>query len=108
MGAVVLGRLTEVPRSKLIGWVALVAVLASISYSANFLADTDNDVTGASNTAPITITTSGSHGFVTGDTVAESTLAFLERTHRRYVQKPFSIKAYVAALRETLHEQKAA
>lgn len=69
MGAVVLGRLTEVPRSKLIGWVALVVVLASISYAANFLADTDNDVTGASNTAPITLTTSGTHGFVTGDTV---------------------------------------
>ena len=61
--------MTEVPRSKLIGWVALVVVLASISYAANFLADTDNEVTGASNTAPITITTSEAHGFVTGDTV---------------------------------------
>ncbi len=69
MGAVVLGRLTEVPRSKLIGWVALVVVLASISYAAKFLVDSDNDVTGATNTAPITITTSGDHGFETGDTV---------------------------------------
>jgi membrane protease YdiL (CAAX protease family) len=69
MGAVVLGRLTEVPRSKLIGWVALVAVLASISYAANLLVDSDTEVTGASNSAPITITTSDDHGFVTGDSV---------------------------------------
>jgi DNA-binding response OmpR family regulator len=43
--------------------------------------------------------------FVTGDTVAETTQAFLEMTRRRFVQKPFSIEAYLAALRETLHEQ---
>jgi signal transduction histidine kinase/CheY-like chemotaxis protein len=46
--------------------------------------------------------------FVTGDTVAESTATFLEKTRRRCVQKPFSIEAYLAALKETLHEQKAA
>ena len=46
--------------------------------------------------------------FVTGDTVTESTAAFLEKTRRRCVQKPFSIEAYIAALKETLHEQKAA
>lgn len=69
MGAVVLGRLTEVPRSKLIGWVALVAVLASISYGANLLASTDTNVVAATNTSPIEITTDGEHGFATGDTV---------------------------------------
>ena len=69
MGAVVLGRLTEVPRSKLIGWVALVAVLASISYAANLLASTDTDVVAATNTTPVAITTDGEHGFATGDAV---------------------------------------
>lgn len=69
MGAVVLGRLTEVPRSKLIGWVALVVLLASISYAANLLAGTDRDVAAATNTSPILITTEGEHGFATGDTV---------------------------------------
>ena len=69
MGAVVLGRVTEVPRSKLIGWVALVAVLASISYAANLLASTDTDVVAATNTAPVEITTDGEHGFATGDAV---------------------------------------
>lgn len=39
MGAVVLGRLTEVPRSRLVGWAILVTVLALLSYAAN-LADT--------------------------------------------------------------------
>lgn len=41
MGAVVLGRLTEVPRSRLVGWAILVSVLASISYAAN-LADSSD------------------------------------------------------------------
>ena len=40
MGAVVLGRLTEVPRSRLLGWTILVTVLAALSYAAN-LADGD-------------------------------------------------------------------
>jgi len=35
MGAVVLGRLTEVPRPRLVGWAILVAALAALSYSAN-------------------------------------------------------------------------
>jgi membrane protease YdiL (CAAX protease family) len=70
MGAVVLGRLTEVPRSRLVGWATLVAVLASISYAANFLGSTDLDVVGATNTTPIEITTSDDHGYQTGDTVA--------------------------------------
>jgi membrane protease YdiL (CAAX protease family) len=35
MGAVVLGRLTEVPRSRLLGWTILVTVLAVLSYAAN-------------------------------------------------------------------------
>jgi membrane protease YdiL (CAAX protease family) len=39
MGAVVLGRLTEVPRSRLIGWAILVGALALISYAANFAGD---------------------------------------------------------------------
>ena len=39
MGAVVLGRLTEVPRPRLVGWAILVTVLALLSYAAN-LADT--------------------------------------------------------------------
>jgi hypothetical protein len=39
MGAVVLGRLTEVPRSRLVGWAILVTALALLSYAAN-LADT--------------------------------------------------------------------
>jgi membrane protease YdiL (CAAX protease family) len=69
MGAVVLGRLTEVPRSRLIGWAALVAVLASISYAANFLASTDTEVVAATNTSPVLITTDGEHGFATGDAV---------------------------------------
>ncbi|HEX2303316.1 MAG TPA: type II CAAX endopeptidase family protein [Gaiella sp.] len=41
MGAVVLGRLTEVPRSRLVGWAILVAVLALISYAANLASDGD-------------------------------------------------------------------
>jgi membrane protease YdiL (CAAX protease family) len=41
MGAVVLGRLTTVPRSKLVGWTILVGVLALLSYAANFLSDGD-------------------------------------------------------------------
>ena len=36
MGAVVLGRLTEVPRGRLLGWGALVGLLAAIAYAANF------------------------------------------------------------------------
>jgi membrane protease YdiL (CAAX protease family) len=39
MGAVVLGRVTEVPRSRLAGWAILVTALAALSYAAN-LADT--------------------------------------------------------------------
>lgn len=69
MGAVVLGRLTEVPRSRLVGWVALVAALASISYVANFLGGTDVGVVGATDATPIEITTSEEHGYETGDTV---------------------------------------
>ena len=38
MGAVVLGRLTDVPRPRLVGWAILVGILATISYAAN-LAD---------------------------------------------------------------------
>jgi membrane protease YdiL (CAAX protease family) len=41
MGAVVLGRLTEVPRPRLVGWAILVTVLALVSYSANLAADGD-------------------------------------------------------------------
>jgi membrane protease YdiL (CAAX protease family) len=39
MGAVVLGRLTDVPRSRLTGWAALVGFLALLSYAANILSD---------------------------------------------------------------------
>ena len=70
MGAVVLGRLTEVPRSRLLGWAALVAVLAAISYAANFLVSTDVGVERATNASPIELTTSDAHGYETGDTVA--------------------------------------
>jgi len=35
MGAVVLGGLTEVPRSRLLGWAMLVGALAALSYAAN-------------------------------------------------------------------------
>lgn len=35
MGAVVLGRLTEVPRARLTGWAILVGALAALSYTAN-------------------------------------------------------------------------
>jgi membrane protease YdiL (CAAX protease family) len=49
--------------------VALVAVLAAISYAANLLGGGDTDVVGATSTAPIEVTTSGDHGFATGDTV---------------------------------------
>ena len=35
MGAVVLGRLTEVPRPRLVGWAILVGALAALSYAAN-------------------------------------------------------------------------
>jgi membrane protease YdiL (CAAX protease family) len=69
MGAVVLGRVTEVPRSRLIAWAALVTVLASISYAANFLGSTDVEVESATNTSPIVVTTSKDHSFETGDTV---------------------------------------
>jgi membrane protease YdiL (CAAX protease family) len=69
MGAVVLGRLTEVPRSRLVAWVALVLALAAISYAANQLGGADEDVVAATNTTPIEVTTSGDHGFTTGDTV---------------------------------------
>ena len=41
MGAVVLGRLTEVPRGRLMGWAALVGCLALISYAANLASDGD-------------------------------------------------------------------
>jgi CAAX protease family protein len=39
MGAVVLGRLTEVPRSRLLGWTILVTALAALSYAANIAGD---------------------------------------------------------------------
>lgn len=35
MGSVVLGRLTEVPRARLVGWAILVGALAALSYAAN-------------------------------------------------------------------------
>jgi membrane protease YdiL (CAAX protease family) len=41
MGAVVLGRLTEVPRPRLVGWAILVGILALVSYAANFASDGD-------------------------------------------------------------------
>jgi hypothetical protein len=41
MGVVVLGRVTVVPRSRLIGWVVLVGLLAAISYAAHFASDGD-------------------------------------------------------------------
>jgi membrane protease YdiL (CAAX protease family) len=41
MGAVVLGRLTEVPRARLAGWAALVGFLAVLSYAASLLTDDD-------------------------------------------------------------------
>jgi len=41
MGAVVLGRLTEVPKPRLVGWTVLVTVLAALSYAAN-LADSSD------------------------------------------------------------------
>jgi membrane protease YdiL (CAAX protease family) len=41
MGAVVLGRLTEVPRARLAGWAGLVGFLAVLSYAANLLTDDD-------------------------------------------------------------------
>jgi membrane protease YdiL (CAAX protease family) len=41
MGAVVLGRLTEVPRGRLVGWSILVGCLALISYAANLATDDD-------------------------------------------------------------------
>jgi membrane protease YdiL (CAAX protease family) len=41
MVAVVLGRLTVVPRPRLVGWAILVGVLALVSYSANFAAEGD-------------------------------------------------------------------
>jgi membrane protease YdiL (CAAX protease family) len=69
MGTVVLGRVTEVPRSRLVAWAALVTVLASISYAANFLGSTDVDVDSATNTKPIVVTTSKDHGYETGDAV---------------------------------------
>jgi signal transduction histidine kinase/ActR/RegA family two-component response regulator len=39
--------------------------------------------------------------FVTGDTARESTQAFLEKTGRRCLTKPFSVEEYARALRET-------
>ena len=69
MGTVVLGRLTGVPRSRLVGWAILVAVLATISYAANFLASTDVGVVGATNASPIVVTTADDHGYETDDTV---------------------------------------
>jgi membrane protease YdiL (CAAX protease family) len=41
MGPVVLGRLTRVPRSRLVGWAIFVGVLALISYAANFASEGD-------------------------------------------------------------------
>ena len=41
MGAVVLGRLTEVPRGRLHGWAALVGALIVIGYAANLASDGD-------------------------------------------------------------------
>ena len=41
MGAVVLGRLTNVPRGRLVGWAILVGCLALISYAANVATDDD-------------------------------------------------------------------
>lgn len=41
MGAVVLGRLTEVPRTRLAGWAALAGFLALLSYAAKFASDGD-------------------------------------------------------------------
>jgi membrane protease YdiL (CAAX protease family) len=69
MGPVVLGRLTQVPRSRLIAWVALVGALAAISYAASLLGGTDQDIVGATNATPIQVTTSDTHGYATGDTV---------------------------------------
>jgi signal transduction histidine kinase/CheY-like chemotaxis protein len=46
--------------------------------------------------------------FVTGDTMSESALAFLETTGRRCVQKPFSVEGYLDVLRDTLNEKRAA
>jgi C4-dicarboxylate-specific signal transduction histidine kinase/ActR/RegA family two-component response regulator len=46
--------------------------------------------------------------FVTGDTVSESTQQFLEKTGRRFIQKPFAIQDYLATLKGALDERKAA
>jgi C4-dicarboxylate-specific signal transduction histidine kinase/ActR/RegA family two-component response regulator len=46
--------------------------------------------------------------FVTGDTVSESTQQFLEKTGRRFIQKPFSIEDYLATLKGALDERKVA
>jgi len=46
--------------------------------------------------------------FVTGDTVSEATQQFLEKTGRRFIQKPFSIEDYLATLKGALDERKAA
>ena len=46
--------------------------------------------------------------FVTGDTMSESALAFLEATGRRCVQKPFSVEGYLDVLRDTLNEKRPA
>jgi signal transduction histidine kinase len=40
--------------------------------------------------------------FVTGDTMSEEALVFLEATGRRCVQKPFSVEGYLDVLRDTL------
>lgn len=69
MGAVVLGRLTEVSRARLVGWAILVTTLAGIAYAANLFASTDVGVVGATNASPIVITTSDEHGYETGDIV---------------------------------------
>ncbi|HYV84378.1 MAG TPA: ATP-binding protein [Patescibacteria group bacterium] len=46
--------------------------------------------------------------FVTGDTVSETTQQFLEKTGRRFIQKPFSIDDYLATLKGALDERMAA
>jgi signal transduction histidine kinase/CheY-like chemotaxis protein len=41
--------------------------------------------------------------FVTGDTAAEATQMFLQKTRRPCLLKPFSMDEYLSALKETLH-----
>ncbi len=40
--------------------------------------------------------------FVTGDSASDETRAFLEEAGRPFLMKPFTVEAYVTALRETL------